>query len=98
LERIRARQQALIEYAIARADERALHVRTPRDASQRGGLVAIEVEDSVRVLHALLERGVVVDERHGALRISPHFASSEGDLDAFFEALDAVRKRNSKKR
>lgn len=90
LDRIRARQQTLIDHAIGRADERGLRVRTPRDADRRGGLVAIEVSDAHRVLDALLRRGVVVDERHGALRVSPHFASSEDDLDAFFHALDAV--------
>jgi len=87
VERIRSRVQDLIDYAIALADERRLPVRTPRDRERRGGLVAVEVPESKRVLDALLHRGVIVDERHGALRLSPHFYSSEDDIDAFFVAL-----------
>jgi selenocysteine lyase/cysteine desulfurase len=90
LERIRDRQQALIDYALSMAEQRGFAVRTTRDRTKRGGLFAIEVPDSQHVLEALLERGVVVDERHGALRVSPHFASSEDDIDAFFDALNEV--------
>ena len=87
VDRIRARVQALIDYAIALADERGLTVRTPRERSRRGGLLAIEVAESKRALEALLARGVIVDERHGALRLSPHFYTSEDDIDAFYAAL-----------
>ena len=90
VDRIRARVQALIDYAIALADERGLAVRTPREPSRRGGLLAIEVPESKHALEALLARGVIVDERHGALRLSPHFYTSEDDLDAFFAALADV--------
>lgn len=90
VERIRHRTQHLIDYTLARADEYKLATRTPRDASRRGGLVTIEVSNSKHVLEELLERGVIVDERHGALRLSPHFYSSEGDIDRFFEALREI--------
>ena len=49
--------------------------------------MAIEVPESKRVLHALLDEGVIVDERHGALRVAPHFFSSEDDVDALFATL-----------
>ncbi len=88
--RIRDRVQTLIDTAIARADERGFNVRTPREPHRRGGLVALEVADSKRVLKALLDRNVIIDERHGALRLSPHFYTSEADLDAFFDALEIV--------
>ncbi|MGH2829291.1 MAG: hypothetical protein ACRDJM_02295, partial [Actinomycetota bacterium] len=64
-----------------------LVARTPREPHRRGGLVAVEVPDSKKVLEALLDRGVVVDERHGALRVCPHFFSSEDDIDGLFTAL-----------
>jgi len=50
-------------------------------------MVAFEVPDSKAVLHALLAEGVVVDERHGALRVAPHFFSSEDDVDVLFATL-----------
>lgn len=85
--RIRERSLELTSYLIDRADEAELLVRTPRERDRRGGLVSIEVPDSKKVLEALLERGVIVDERHGALRVCPHFFNSEDDIDALFAAL-----------
>ena len=65
-------------------------MRTPREDHRRGALVAIEVPESKEVLEKLLARGVIVDERHGALRVCPHFYSSEDDVDALFDALAAL--------
>lgn len=84
---IRTRVLELTDHVIARAGEAGLVVRTPLAHAERGGLVAIEVPQSKHVLHALLAEGVVVDERHGALRVAPHFFSSEDDVDALFAAL-----------
>ena len=90
IERIRARSLELTAYCIERADDAGLAVRTPRDPARRGGLVAFEVPDSKHVLERLLDKGVIVDERHGALRVCPHFYSSEDDVDALFDALRAL--------
>ncbi len=87
IERIRERSLELTAYCMERADEAGFAVRTPRDPARRGGLVAFEVPDSKQVLELLLDADVIVDERHGALRVCPHFYSSEDDLDALFEAL-----------
>ena len=87
VDRIRARVLELTQRIIDRADEHGFAVRTPRDPARRGGLVAFDVPDSAAVLHRLLAEGVVVDERHGALRVAPHFYSSEDDVDALFDAL-----------
>jgi selenocysteine lyase/cysteine desulfurase len=87
IDRIRERSLELTAYTIAKADAAGLVVRTPRDASRRGGLVAVEVPESKKVLEALLDEDVIVDERHGALRICPAFFSSEDDIDVLFEAL-----------
>lgn len=92
--RIAARIGELTAYAIARADEEGYPVRTPRDPDRRGGMVAIGVQDSETVLERLLrQERVIVDERHGALRLCPHVYSSEDDVDAFFDALRRVGAR-----
>jgi selenocysteine lyase/cysteine desulfurase len=91
VERIRSRTLELTAYAIERAGAEGYGVRTPREPERRGALVAFEVEDSKKVLEELLDAGVIVDERHGALRICPHFFSSEDDLDALFDALRKLR-------
>ena len=90
IDRIRARSRELTSYCINRADEAGFAVRTPRDPERRGGLVAFEVANAKHVLEQLLDRGVIVDERHGALRVCPHFYSSEDDVDALFDALLSI--------
>ena len=84
---IATRVAELVAYGVERADEAGLAVRTPRDPARRAGLLAVEVPEAKQVLEALLDRGVVVDERLGALRVCPHFFNSEDDLDALFAAL-----------
>ena len=93
-DRIQARVAELTSYLIERADEEGYPVRTPRDPTRRGGMVAIGVHDSEEVLDTLLrQQRVIVDERHGALRICPHVYSSEDDVDAFFAALARIGAR-----
>jgi selenocysteine lyase/cysteine desulfurase len=89
-DRIVARVAELTAYTVDRAAEEGWAVRTPSDPARRGGLVAVEVPGAPEVLDALLDRGVIVDERHGALRLCPHFFTSEDDVDAFFAALRDV--------
>lgn len=90
VERIRVRVLELTDHLIARAGDAGFAIRTPVAHAERGGLVAFEVPDSKAVLHALLAEDVIVDERHGALRVAPHFFSSEDDVDALFAALERL--------
>lgn len=88
---IRSRQQGLVDYVIARADEAGLPVRTPRDRNARGGMVNLGVgTEAEKVCHALLERDVCTDYRGDGIRVSPHFFNSEEDIDRLFAALREV--------
>lgn len=91
---IRARNQALTRQIVARADEAGLDVLSPRDESRRGGLVRVRVpggrERAENILRALLEKDVVVDHRHDALRISPHLFNTDDEIDRCFEELRAI--------
>jgi selenocysteine lyase/cysteine desulfurase len=91
VERIRERTLELTQYMIDVADDAGFVVRTPREPERRGAVVAFEVPDSKHVLEQLLARDVVVDERHGALRVCPHFFSSEDDIDALIAILLSLR-------
>jgi kynureninase len=89
--RIRERQGELTEYVIRRADEAGLPVRTPRERAGRGGVVNVGVgEQAEKVFEALYERDVCVDYRGDGIRVSPHFFSTEGDIDRLFEALGEI--------
>jgi kynureninase len=88
---IRNRQQDLVDYLIARADEEGLPVRTPRDRDARGGMVNLGVgTEAEKICHSLLERDVCTDYRGDGIRVSPHFFNTQGDIDRLFVALREV--------
>jgi kynureninase len=87
VDRIRERTLELTGYLIDAAADAGYRVRSPREPERRGAVVSFEVPDSKHVLDRLLADGVIVDERHGAIRACPHFFSSEDDIDALLAAL-----------
>ena len=90
-ERIRERQGELTDYLIERADAAGLPVRTPRDRSARGGVVNIGVgEQAGKIAEALYERDVCVDHRGDGIRVSPHFFTTEEDIDRLFDTLAII--------
>ena len=60
---IQAKAQALTGYGIDLADTLGLVVASPRDATRRGGHVAIRHPDAAALHTALAERKVIVDKR-----------------------------------
>ena len=94
VDRIRERNQELTRRIIELADEAGLELLSPRDDSQRGGLVRLRIPGgrarAEAVLHRLFERNVVLDSRDDAIRISPHFFNIEEDIDRCFRELKKV--------
>ena len=87
----RGRQQDLIDYVVARADDARLPVRSPRDRNARGGMVNLGVgQEAEKVCHALLDRDVCTDFRGDGIRVSPHFFNNEEDIDRLFSALREI--------
>lgn len=91
---IRARNQELSRLIIEEGDRAGLDLLSPREDTDRGGLVRLRVPGGVdkakEVLHALFAENVVLDQRGDALRISPHFFNDERDIATCFRALKAV--------
>jgi kynureninase len=94
VDRIRKRNQELTRLIIQKADEAGLELLSPREDETRGGLVRVRIPggqpSAERVLHELFKRDVVLDQRGDALRISPHFFSTEKDIDRCFGELAKV--------
>jgi kynureninase len=88
---IRARNQELTAVVVERALEAGLELGSPTDPQYRGGLVRVRVPGgraaAEKVVHALFERDVVLDQRGDALRISPHFFNTEAEIATCFEEL-----------
>jgi kynureninase len=81
------------------ADDRGFRVHAPRDASHRGGTVAIRVPHAYEVSKALLARDILVDYRPEAgIRIAPHFYTTDDELDLAVAAMDEILEREEWKK
>ena len=73
------------------ADEHGWKVNTPRDPSQRGGTVSIDMPTSQEVCAELLKRDILVDWRPQAgVRMSPHFYNTDGELETAINAVEEI--------
>ncbi|MEO6913390.1 MAG: aminotransferase class V-fold PLP-dependent enzyme [Candidatus Baltobacteraceae bacterium] len=85
---IRAHNVRLTTKIAEMALDRELTVNTPLDPSKRTGWIAIEFPNSEVAYKRLIEQRVFVDYRPGCgIRVSPHFYTTDDDIDAFFQAL-----------
>ncbi|MDS0294481.1 kynureninase [Halogeometricum luteum] len=74
IDALREKSLALTDFFISLVDDRLpdCEVGTPREASRRGGHVAVEHPEAYRVTEALKDRGVVVDFRPpNVVRVCP---------------------------
>ncbi|MEM7009062.1 MAG: aminotransferase class V-fold PLP-dependent enzyme [Thermodesulfobacteriota bacterium] len=76
---------------INEAKNRGFDIRTPLDHNERGGIISFSGEfEPKEVAEKLFEKNIVVNNRGGALRVSPHFYTTEQDILKFFDALDQL--------
>ncbi len=88
VEAIREKSKRLTTRIVARADERGIAVRSPRDANRRGGTITLAPPGAARICETLLAEDVLVDYRPDAgIRLSPHFYSTEAECD---RAVDRI--------
>ena len=91
--RIREHNVRLTTRIAHMALERGLRVNTPLEPEQRTGWIGIDFEGSDRAYRELIARRVFIDHRPGCgLRVSPHFYTSDDEIERFFRELDAIRK------
>jgi kynureninase len=88
VKRIRANSLRQTELLIREAEARGFEVRSPRDASKRGGTVTLHVPDFEAVHKELGERQVLCDFRPDAgIRLGPHYFNADEDI---LRALDEI--------
>lgn len=92
IQRVRERSIQMTTKIATAAAAAGIEVRSPLDAQQRSGMVCLQFAGSEAATKALIERGVMVDWRPDCgLRVSPHFYTSDAELDRFFDELATVR-------
>jgi len=69
---------------------RHIRISTPMGKGERSGIFSfIPPRDGHALFRSLTARNVMVSLRKDIIRLSPHFYNTEGDINRFFEALDA---------
>jgi kynureninase len=85
---IRAKSVRQTQRLIELADAARIGVAAPRNPADRGGTVTLEVPNGLSVTRLLASRDVLVDYRPGAgVRVSPHFYTTDEELDVFLQEL-----------
>ncbi|MDD8019538.1 MAG: aminotransferase class V-fold PLP-dependent enzyme, partial [Bacteroidota bacterium] len=78
---------ALTDIVITSAEQKGIHVVTPRNHSQRAGIVTLQCPNAVLIFKELMNKNIVVSVREGMLRIAPHFYTSIDDIHEFLDVL-----------
>jgi len=92
VEAIRAHNVRLTSLLAEGALERGFTVPTPLEPEHRTGWIGMDFEGAAQATQALIARRVFVDYRPGCgIRVSPHFYTSDAEIENFFSELDAVR-------
>lgn len=87
---IHAHLLALTDQVIAAADAKGWTVYTPREHSQRSGIVTLTVPDAERVFTALNAQNIIVSLREGKIRIAPHFYNTAEDISSVCNAISEL--------
>jgi kynureninase len=71
---------------------RGFRCATADDPARRGGTAAVDFDHALEVSRELNARDVVVDYRPGVgIRMSPHFYTTDEELETAFEVIDEIR-------
>ena len=90
-QRLRERTSHLTTDLIERARKHGFRLRVADDEHDRAGIVMVEMEGPERVVQALAERGIIVDYRPGAVRISPYFYNTVDENERVLDAIEHSR-------
>jgi cysteine desulfurase/selenocysteine lyase len=71
--------------------ERGLKIVTPLERPSRSGILSfVPKADPEKTFAMLMEEKIMVSERKGLIRLSPHFYNNEADVKRFFDVLDRI--------
>lgn len=91
IDAVRRRIFQLNDLLAAGLSERGLEIVTPMSPAGRSGILTFRPHgEPLPLFKAMLKERVLVSERAGLIRLSPHFYNDEADAVRFFEVLDRL--------
>lgn len=85
--RIERRNRELSSDLVERLEDAGFRLRVHPDPKRRSALIMVEVRDAKGAVARLARKGIVVDDRPGCVRVSPHFYNTPEEGQAFVAAL-----------
>lgn len=99
MQTIRSKSLRQTQRIIDLADARGFELRTPREAERRGGSVSVLMPHAKEVAYELNAEDIVCDFRPGAgVRFSPHFYTTDEELEIAFATVDEILRTDRWKR
>ncbi len=96
---IREKSLRQTQKVIDLADARGFELRTPRDADRRGGSVSMQIPHGREVSLELNAEDIVCDYRPASgVRFSPHFYTTDEEIDDAFMVVDNILRSGRWKR
>lgn len=90
VERIRERSRFLADDLVRRIKQHGWKLHSPEDGAVRSSIVMLEIDQPEEIVHALSDRGIIVDSRPGLLRISPNFYNTLEENERVIGAIDEL--------
>jgi kynureninase len=91
---IREKSLRQTEHFLARCRHSGYRINSPIDSGRRGGTVVFDFPGSEEVGRELNRRRFLCDHRPGAgLRVSPHFYTTDEEIDRFMDEVDRLAQR-----
>lgn len=91
VDRIFRRILFLGDVIIDSAQRRTFEIKTPLSKEERGGIISFTCQiDPYFIKDRLQERGIIVNVRSNAIRVSPHFYNTEQEIETLFENIDDI--------
>jgi selenocysteine lyase/cysteine desulfurase len=92
---ISERVTGLTDYLCEWAARIGLEVYSSRKPEDKSGIVSLMTPgtDAIQRVRAFKKEGVVINQRAGRLRISPHFYNSHAEIDRLIDLLQSARLR-----
>ena len=87
MDRIHAQNVALTERLVERCTAEGFSLRVSDRPEMRSAIVLVRHDEPGAAVAHLAERGIIVDNRPGVVRASPHFYNTLDEMDQFAEAL-----------
>lgn len=99
MQTIREKSLRQTQRIIDLADARGFELRTPREPERRGGSVSVLIPHAKEVAYELNAEDIVCDFRPGAgVRFSPHFYTTDEEVEVAFATVDEILRTGRWKR